>query len=63
MKCLIFGFCFLFLFFVFDQRGPPEAGKKKCGDHEELGEGEELVVKQHQDDSTKYTKYNEKYKH
>ena len=48
----VFVFCFFFLlFFVFVQHGPPEADKKKCGGHEEWGEGEE-----HQDDSTKYTK-------
>ena len=34
----VFVFCFVFfffLFFIFVQHGPPEAGKKKCGDREE----------------------------
>ena len=47
MKCLTFCFFLFFLFVIFCffvQHGPPEAGKKKCGGHEELGEGEELVV-------------------
>ena len=60
----VFVFCFFFLlFFVFVQHGPPEADKKKCGGHEELGEGEELVVNSTRMIPPNTQKHNEKYKH